>query len=159
MSIPSKAAGIISLVSSVRDIHKTSVIMAEEYQRKACADGIISKSIGTQKTNFLSYKDTERKKWLMQNSSILNVVRETIGCVKGYLTGVKNGVLRYLPKFILSALSIIPNKNMKIFSSGGILADKHNVVANIFAVALGITELSDYIVNGTNYGTKTDYLK
>lgn len=145
MTIPSKAVGALSLISCIRDIHGTSMIMSRQACQKATSDTFISNSIGCQKTNELSYKDAKRKNWLSQHNFFL-APNEVFASIGGYLKGVGEGIVRYLPNLALAALSIIPGKN-------------HKTLANISAAALAGLEIGDFIVNGTNATERTDYLK
>ena len=110
MTIPSKAVGAVSLFSCVRDIHKTSMIRAKQLRQKEMSDAYIATSVGCQKTNRMSYRDTERKNWFAQNNFFLGAT-EVLASVKGYLKGVKEGITEYAPNIVLAALSIIPDKN------------------------------------------------
>ena len=145
MTILSKTAGSLSVISAIIDIHKTSKIYMQKEKQKVSSDMYIARSIGSQKSNNLSYKDAKRKNWFMQRDFFLSY-NEMVGSIKGYFKGVKEGVSRYLPKFICAALAIIPNKNFKI-------------LPNIGAAALGALEIYDYAVNGTNLTERTDILK
>ncbi len=145
MTIISKTAGVLSLISALNDIHQTSLIYSRRASQKACADTYISRSIGAQKTSTLSYKDAKRKNWFAKQS-YAGDANEFLAGIKGYLYGVKNCITRYFPNFILSALAIIPNKD-------------HNMLANIAAVGLGITEAADFISNTTNIKERIDYLE
>ena len=144
MTIPSKLVGGLSLFSCIKDIHTTSMLMSKKEYGKASADAFLSNSVGCQKTNYLSVKDAKRKNWLLRQGIFVGI-NENFGGVRGYLKGVQQGIMRYLPNFILAGFSIIPKK--------------HKVLANLSAAALGILELCDYFANGTNMNEKTDYLK
>ena len=145
MTATSKTVGALSLISCLNDIHKTSLIYSQRAYQKASADTFISTSIGCQKTNTLSYKDSKRKNWLLSHN-FLAAPCETIASIKGYLYGLKDGIVRYLPNLILAGLSIIPNKN-------------HKILANASAAALGVIEVVDFITNATNASQRTNYLE
>lgn len=145
MTIISKTAGVLSLISAINDIHRTSLIYSLRASQKACADTFISKSIGSQKTSSLSYKDTRRKNWFARQNFPAET-NELFAGISGYLYGVKNCIGRYLPNFVLSALAIIPGKDYK-------------VLANVAAAALGVIEAADFVSSTTNINERTDYLK
>ena len=145
MTVISKTAGILSALSALNDIHKTSKIYSSKEYQKASSDTFIATSIGCQKTNNLSYKDTKRKNWTLRHAFFVGI-NESIASVRGYLKGAQEGFLRYFPNFVLTGLAIIPNKN-------------HKILANISAAALGVLEVYDYLTNGSNMGQRTDYLE
>lgn len=144
MTVPSKIAGGLSLVSSIIDIHKTAVIYSNQEYAKSASDTFVAQSIGAQKTNRLSYKDANRKNWL-QKQNFTNGISETWGRVKGYFKGIAQGVVRYLPNFALALGAIIPKK--------------HKVIANLSAIGLAGLEIFDFIKNSTNIFQRNDYLK
>ena len=144
MTIISKTAGAVSLVSCVHDIHKTALINSNNEYAKAASNAMISTSIGNQKADKISYKDTQRKNWLAQNN-FTAPFKETYARIKGYIVGVVKGSVRYIPNFVLAAIAIGCKK-----SKG---------VANAAAVGLGVIEGLDFIKNSTNINQRTDYLK
>ena len=143
MTIPSKIAGGLSLASCIVDIHKTAVINANNAYAKASSDTFVSCAVGTQKTNRLSYKDAERKNWLLKNN-FFGGINETLARIGGYFKGLGRGVIRYLPNFILAGLAMIP---------------KNKTIANISAIGLGALEAFDFVKNATSITQRTDYLK
>ena len=143
MTIISKAAGGLSLFSCLRDIHKTALIYSNEEHAKCSSDSFISNAIGTQKANRISYKDAERKNWLLKENFI-GRIKEPFARVGGYLKGIGRGIITYLPNFVLSGFA---------------LASKNKKIANISAIGLGIVEAWDFIKNSTNIFQRTDYLK
>jgi len=145
MTIISKTAGALGLISSLRDIHNTAMIYSNRELSKASADTFISNSLANQRTNRLSTKDTERKNWLsMKNFWIYP--NETLASVRGYVFGFCNGVVNYIPQLLLSGLALGINKN-------------HKVLANICAAALAVVEGADFVTNSLSWGQKNDYLK
>ena len=145
MTIISKTAGALGLLTTIKDIHKTALIYSKRAITKASADTFISNSVSTQRTNRLSTKDTERKKWLSRKNFLL-YPNETFGSIKGYIGGFAEGVVNYFPQIALSVLAIAINKN-------------HKVLANICAAGLAVVEGIDYINNSLSAGQKNDYLK
>lgn len=143
MTVPSKIAGGLSVISSIVDIHKTAVIYSNQEYAKSASDTFIAQSIGAQKTNKLSYKDANRKNWL-QKQHFTNGICETWGRVKGYFKGLAQGIVRYLPNFALALGAIIP---------------KNKVIANLSAIGLAGLEIYDFIKNSTNIFQRNDYLK
>lgn len=145
MTMISKAAGGLSLVGSIKDIHKIAMIYSKNELAKASSDAFISTSIASQKTNTLSPRDTARKNWSLKNVFMFGVV-ESWASVKGYLKGALDGICRYAPNIILSALAIGIGK-------------KHPKLANASAIALGVLEGYDLLVATTNIDQRNDYLK
>lgn len=144
MTLISKAAGVLSLVSCITDVHKTAMIYSNNEYAKASSDTFISNSLGTQKADKISHKDAQRKNWLLRNN-FLGGPTEAVARVKGYLKGFGQGVIRYLPNFILSAAAIC--------------VTKHKSVANLSAIGLACVEIFDFIKNSTNLFQRTDYLE
>lgn len=149
MTMISKTTGAVSLLSCLFDIHKTAVVYSNRRYMEASSDAFISSSIGAQKTNKLSYKDANRKNFLHKNNFLLGL-HELGGRIGGYIEGAAQGVVRYLPNFILSALAIIPKNK-------GSRAGK--IIANLSAAGLAGLEAYDFIKNSTNLDQRTDYLK
>ena len=145
MTIISKSAGILSLVSAVVDTHKTALIYSKNAYSQSSADTFISSSIGGQKLNAISYKDAERKNWLTSNN-FLGSISESVGSIKGYMKGLSIGIARYIPNFILSALAIA-------------LPKKHAKIANVAAIGLAGVEIADFVTNTLDLSQKNDYLK
>ncbi len=145
MTLISKTAGVLSLVSCITDMHKTALIVSNNEYAKASSDTFIANSIGTQKADRLSYKDTERKNWLAKNS-FMNTPAEIFARVKGYLSGLVQSGVRYVPNFILSAVALLTSKD-------------HKAIANISAIGLACLEAYDFIKNSTNIFQRNDYLE
>lgn len=143
MTIISKATGGLSLISCIRDIHKTAVIYSNNQYAKTSSDSFLSCAIGAQKANRISAKDASRKNWLLKHN-FLGAIKEPFAKVGGYLKGVGMGILRYLPNFALGGVAIL-SKNKKL--------------ANISALGLGIMEAWDFLKNSTSIFQRTDYLK
>ncbi len=144
MTIISKTAGIVSLISCIHDIHKTAVISSNNAYAKASSDAVISSSVGHQKADRISYKDAQRKNWLAQGN-FLAPFKEFFGRVGGYISGAAKASLRYIPNFILAGVALA--------------CGKHNKIANAAAVGLGAIEAVDFVKNATNINQRTDYLK
>jgi len=140
----SKPAGALSLISCFHDIHKTAMVSSNNAYAQASSDAMISNSIGNQKADKLSFKDTQRKNWLAKNNFFASF-KEGFARVSGYVKGAFSASVRYIPNFILSAIAIGCKK-----SKG---------VANAAAVGLGVIEVFDFIKNSTNINQRTDYLK
>ena len=145
MTVISKTAGVLGLVSTIREIHRNALIYSRREITKASADTFISNSLATQRTNRLSSRDTDRKKWLARKN-LLAGPNEVFASVKGYLTGIFNGVVTYFPQLLLSGLAFGINKN-------------HKVLANLCAAALAVVEGADFITNSLSSGQKNDYLQ
>lgn len=143
MTIPSKIAGGLSLASCIADIHKTALISSNNAYAKASSDTFISCAIGSQKANRLSHKDAQRKKWLLKNN-FFGGFNETLARVGGYIKGIGNGIIRYLPNFILTGFAMIP---------------KNKTIANLSAIGLGLLEAFDFVKNATGITQRTDYLE
>lgn len=144
MTIISKIAGVASVASCLHDVHKTALIYSNNSYAKVSADNMISNSIGNQKADRISFKDAQRKNWLAKNNFVASW-NEGFAKIKGYVSGVMDAGVRYIPNFILSAIAIGCGKSKKI--------------ANIAAAALGLFEVFDFINNSTNANQRTDYLK
>lgn len=145
MTLISKTAGALSLISCLTDMHKTALIYANNAYAKASSDTFISCSIGTQKANKVSHKDAERKNWLLRNN-FFGAPKELFARIRGYLSGLAEGAVRYLPNFVLSLAAICANKNSKI-------------LANVSTILLAGVELYDFIKNSSNISQRTDYLE
>ena len=145
MTVISKIAGGLSLLSALNDIHKTSLIYSRRSSQKACADTYISKSIGGQKTANFSYKDSKRKSWITKQNYAVGT-NEFLAGIKGYLYGAKTCAIRYMPNFVLSAIAMIPK-------------NKYKLLPNAAAVGLGVLEAIDFVSNSTNINERTDYLE
>jgi len=145
MTVISKTAGVLTLVSCIRDIHKNALIKANIATQKASADTFVANSLATQRTNRLSSKDTERKNWLARKNFLM-CPNEAMASIKGYVGGFFDGAVNYIPQLALSVVAIALNS-------------KHKVLANLSAIALGILEGSDFINNSLSIGQKNDYLK
>ena len=144
MTIISKTAGAIGLASCLHDIHKTALISSNNAYAKCASDNMISTSIGNQKADKVSYRDTQRKNWLAR-SNFLASPKETCARIGGYVSGAFKASVRYIPNFILSAIAIGCKKSKS--------------VANVAAVGLGVVEVLDFVKNATNINQRTDYLK
>ena len=143
MTIISKAAGGLSLVSCIRDIHKTAMSYSTGYAADMQSDSFIQTAIGASKQNGMSARDAQRKNWVLKNN-FLATPYEIAGSVKGYAKGFFEGSRKYLPNFILSTMAIfVKNKRL----------------ANISAAALAGIEIIDFFRNSTRFGHRTDYLK
>lgn len=145
MTIISKAAGGLSLISSIHDIHKTALIYSRNKYAQTSSDGVISDSVKFQKADKVSYKDTQRKNWLSQNNFGLSF-KEFWAKTSGYVEGFVRTSARYIPNFIFSALAICMNKN-------------HKKIANLSAIVLGGIEAWDFARNSLGVGQRDDYLK
>ena len=144
MSVLGKVAGGASLISSLYDIHKTAIVYSKKEYMKEEGDSIVECSIGAQKADRLSYKDTQRKNWIDRHA-FLTGPREILGAIKGYVSGFVEGVSSYLPKLLLSAVAILPKKS--------------EVIPALGVIGLAIMEGYDFIKNSTGIFQKTDYLK
>lgn len=145
MTLISKAAGALSVLSCVHDIHKCALIYSKNSGAEASADSVITKSVKYQKANRLSYKDTQRKNWLAQGNYFASI-SELLARIGGYIKGFAKTSIRYIPNFIAASVAIFANKN-------------HPKIANSAAVVLGIIEAFDFIKNGVGVGQRNDYLK
>lgn len=143
MTLISKTAAGASLLSCIVDMHKTAVISSNNAYAKASSDTFISCELGAQKANDVSYKNAQRKNWLLKNN-FFGSINETAARITGYIKGLGQGVIKYLPNFILSAVAI-KSKNKK--------------VANISAIGLGALEAFDFIKNASGIFERKDYLK
>ena len=143
MTFPSKIAGGLSLVSCITDIHKTALINSNNAYAKASSNTLISCSLGTQKANRVSYKDAQRKNWLLK-SNFMAGLNETGAKIGGYFKGVGQGIINYLPNFVLTTFALF---------------SKNKTIGNLSAIGLGIVELLDFIKNTTSITQRTDYLE
>ncbi len=143
MTIISKTAGGLSLFSCLRDMHKTAVLASNNEYAKSSADTFIETSLGSQKSERVSYKDAQRKNWLLKNN-FMGSINETYGRIKGYCKGLVSAGARYVPNFV--------------FSLGAILS-KNKVVSTVSTVALALVEGWDFIKNSSGIFERTDYLK
>ena len=143
MTLISKAAGGLSIFSCLRDMHKTAVLTSNNAYAKASADTFVECAIASQKTEKISYKDAERKNWLLKNN-FMGGLNETFGRIGGYCRGFFTTGVRYIPNFIFSIGAIIP---------------KNKVVSSISTVGLAMVEIWDFIKNSSGIFERTDYLK
>ncbi len=143
MTLISKAAGTLSLISCVKDIHQTAVIYSNNAYAKASSDTYIARAVSNQKTDKLSPKDANRKNWLLKNQFMQGAV-ETLGRIGGYLKGFGVAAVRYAPNFGLIT---------------GAMLFKNKKLANASSVGLAILELYDFIKNSTGIFRRNDYLK
>jgi len=144
MPVIPKIAGSMSIVSSLVDIHKTAMIFSKEEKNKTMGDNVVSRSIGTQKADYVSFKDAKRKNWC-NDRKLFFTLKEDFSAVKGYLKGALDGIVRYLPKIALSLGAIIPKK--------------HKYVSYISTIALAGAEIWDFLRYGTGIFERKDYLK
>lgn len=144
MTLISKTTGILSAASSLYDIHKTALIYSKNKYAKVSANSTIENSVGYQKANQISYKDTQRKKWLAQGN-FTTPFKEAWAKVSGYVSGAAKTSVRYIPNFLLASIAIFTNKN-------------HPKLANIAAVGLGIVEAIDFCMNSLKTNQRDDYL-
>ena len=144
MTLISKTAGVLSVASCVYDIHKTALISSKNKYAKTSANSVIENSVGYQKANKVSYKDTQRKKWLAQGN-FFAPFKEAWARVSGYISGFAKASIRYIPNFALSAVAIFVGK-------------KHPKIANTAAVGLGIVEAIDFVMNSLKTNQRDDYL-
>ena len=145
MTLISKTAGALSLVSCAHDIHKTALISAKNAGAKANANSVISNSIRHQKMHYLSHKDAQRKNWL-NGSNYFAGAKEVFAKIGGYIVGAAKASVRYIPNFICATIALCAGKN-------------HNKIANIAAIGLGVIETTDFVVNSLGVGQRDDYLK
>ena len=145
MPVIPKIAGATSILASLHDIHKTAMIYSRQEQNKAEANCILAKSLGGQKADYISYKDAKRKNWT-ERTRFFSGVDEGIASAKGYIKGAIDGIIRYIPKFVLSAVAIIPK-------------DRGKTLSYISTIALAGYEIWDYLRYGTGLFEKTDYLE
>ena len=143
MTIPSKVAGSLSLMSCLYDMHKGGQIQSNVSYAKTASDSYLECAIGASRANRVSYKDSARKNWLLKNNFV-GRIKEPISKVTGYVKGFLETGLRYIPNFGLSAVALLA---------------KNKRLANIAAVALGGVEAFDFLKNSTSLFQKTDYLK
>ena len=149
MPVIPKIAGGASVLASIYDIHKTAMIYSRQEYNKAMGDSVVSCSIGNQKADHVSVKDANRKNWMDQNH-FMSGWNEGCASVRGYFKGMAQGIVRYLPKFILAAIAIIPKKTDKKLL---------NAIPYLSTIALACVEAWDFYRNGTEFFEKTDYLK
>ena len=143
MTIISKTAGSLSLFSCLYDMHKTAVLNSNNEYAKASADTFIETSVASQKADRVSYKDAERKNWLLKNN-FMGGVNEVWGRISGYCKGFFTSGVRYLPNFA--------------FSLGAILS-KNKAIASISTIGLAMVEAWDFIKNSSGIFERSDYLK
>ncbi len=143
MTIISKLAGGLSLVSCLTDAHKTGLIYANNEFAKVSGDVFIANSLGSQKAEKVSEKDAQRKNWLFRNN-FFGGIRENIARVRGYLGGFGTSIVRYMPNFVLSAVALFT---------------KSSVFSGFSTIGLAAIELYDFIRNSTSIFQRTDYLE
>jgi len=144
MTLISKTTGVLSVASCVYDMHKNALISSKNEYAKVSANNVIENSVGYQKANQVSYKDTQRKKWLAQGN-FFAPIKETWARVKGYVAGFAKASIRYIPNFVLGAAAIFVGK-------------KHPKIANFAALGLGIVEAIDFAMNALKTNQRDDYL-
>ena len=143
MTLISKGASALSLISCFRDIHKTAMIHSKNAYAQTMGDTFVADSVGNQKTNYISHRDAERKNWVFR-SNFFNGTKETCAKIGGYIKGFTQGLARYLPNIALSSVA---------------MCAKNKYIANISAALLGGVELFGFIKNSTSITERTDYLK
>ena len=165
MTLISKTAGGLSLISCIHDIHKTAMINSNNKYAKVSSEATIATSIGNQKINKVSYKDAQRKNWLAQSQFGLQA-REISARVTGYISGAVKAGARYIPNFALATVAILSGKKIKDAdkATAGLKKCWQNIIssqklANGAAIGLGIIEAWDFIKNSTNIAQRTDYLE
>ena len=160
MTLISKSAGALSLISCVHDIHKTALIYSNNEYAKIAANNMISTSVNNQKADYVSYKDTQRKNWLTQNNYFASI-KEGFARVKGYIKGVFKSSVRYIPNFALAAVALLVSKNSKFVTKAADQAKATKTaetIANIAAVGLGVIESVDFVKNTLGVNQRDDYL-
>lgn len=160
MTIISKTAGALSLISCVHDIHKTALIYSKNEYAKTAANTLISTSVNNQKADHISYKDAQRKNWLTQQNYFASI-KEGFARVKGYVKGVFKTSLRYIPNFALAAVALFAGKNLKAVQNAADVAKATRIVetvANVAAVGLGVVEGVDFVKNTLGVNQRDDYL-
>ena len=160
MTLISKTAGTLSLISCVHDIHKTALIYSNNEYAKTAANTLVSTSVNNQKADNISYKDAQRKNWLTQQNYFASI-KEGFARIKGYVKGVFKTSLRYIPNFALAAVAILAGKNCKAVQKAADAAKATKIaeaIANIAAVGLGIVEGADFIQNTLGANQRDDYL-
>lgn len=145
MTLISKTAGALSLISCVHDIHKTALINSKNEYAKTAANRLVSSSVNNQKADNVSYKDTQRKNWLTQHDYFASFA-EGYARIKGYVVGAFKTSVRYIPNFVCAAFAIALNNS-------------HNRAANIAAVGLGVIEGVDFVKNTLGANQRDDYLE
>lgn len=161
MTIISKTAGVVSVASCIYDIHKTAMISSNNAYAKAASNAVISDSVGYQKADKVSHKDTQRKNWLNQNN-FSAPYKEFFARVGGYISGFAKASVRYIPNFVLAAIAIGTGKGNKFVKNASDVAKATKIannVANVAAVGLGVVELIGFIKNATNIHQRKDYLE
>ena len=160
MTLISKAAGSLGLISCVHDIHKTALIYSNNEYAKTAANTLISTSVNNQKADRISYKDSQRKNWLTQNNYFASI-KEGLARAKGYIKGVLRTSLRYIPNFALIAIALLAGKNCKSVRNAADVtkaAKTAEVIANVATIGLGIVEGIDFAKNTLGANQRDDYL-
>ena len=160
MTIISKTAGALSLVSCVHDMHKTALIYSNNEYAKTAANALISTSVNNQKANNLSYKDTQRKNWLTQQNYFASL-KEGFARVSGYVKGFLKTSVRYIPNFALAIVALAAGRNCGTTTraTGSMGATRTaDTIANLAAVGLGIVEAIDFTKNTLGFRQRDDYL-
>ena len=173
MTLISKTAGTLSLISCVHDIHKTALIYSRNEYAKTAANALVSTSVNNQKADNISYKDAQRKNWLTQQNYFASI-KEGFARVKGYIKGALKTSLRYLPNFALAAVALLAGKNCKSVKKALEVANTTKTaeaiakaakatkaaetIANVAAVGLGIIEGVDFVKNTLGVNQRDDYL-
>lgn len=158
MTMLSKTAGALSLVSCIHDIHKSALIYSNNEYAKTAANTLVSTSVNNQKADNISYKDAQRKNWLTQNNFFASY-KEGFARIKGYIKGALKTSARYIPNFALIAVALLAGKNCKLVSKAKDPLKTAAIIANIATVGLGIVEGADFIKNTLGANQRDDYLK
>lgn len=160
MAIIPKTAGALSVISSLNDIHNTAMIYSTQEFQKASSNETLAISIGNQKADYVSLKDAKRKNWV-NSKQFFTGFPQTVASVKGYAKGVVEGVMRYWPKFALSALAILPKAKNNPNAKGlfKIFKTKGKEISYISAIALAAYEVYDFLKNGTELFERRNYLE
>ena len=160
MPLIPKVAGTASLLSTIKDIHKTAMIYSTREYNKASGNETLAISIGNQKADYVSFKDAQRKNWVNENQYFTGLP-QAYASVKGYFKGAVQGITRYLPKFVLSALAIIPKSNPTMGSNKIVNAIKNSgkTVSYASAILLAGYEIFDFLKNGTELFERRNYLE
>lgn len=122
MTAISKITATLGLASCINDIHRTASVYSKRECKQASVNSYIGNVTSNMQANRVSYKDNERKNWLMKNNFAIGL-HEMGGTIRGYIEGATEGLVRYLPSIALSSIAMLArNKRLANFAAIGVVA-------------------------------------
>lgn len=138
MTAISKITATLGLATCINDIHRTASVYAKKECKQASVRSYLGNVNSNMQANRVSYKDNERKNWLMKNNFAIGL-HEAGGSIRGYIEGATEGLVRYLPSIALSSIAMLA---------------KNKRLANFAAVGVVAAEVMDFIGNTLNLNKK-----